>query len=506
MALDPNIALQFNNATLANSPMAGVTAGINNVNTMQNTAMSQAQQPGVEANSAMLQRQNLGQKWLQDNSDRYQITNENGSKSFDSARAASDLANAGYPEMASQLAAHYLNNEVLKTSAASGRMEMVNKLGDAVASIAGTMPDGPARDAAIEKYTGAMDGAGYVPGTGIKMGQNVAQQFWAKDAHGQPIMNPDGSHVLDDLAVNGRRMSTIPVDTQESIRQDQLADHTGADSMDATKPISKTTNALAVKLGLAKEGDAPQSDWYWHNRPDFQAALKNNAPSQSFVEEQKKAILNHGSNSLVLGSAIDAANEAGLPASWSPGVALSNWLAGKENKPGYGKFISMLQAAKQIDPTIDETKQDGPTILSKLQALQARSDKLTKYYGGASLTGPSPTDVSGLPQSGSGSTITGAAATPRVQAVTPLVPADASQAPGAANALGVPSQNQAGGQGMTAPKPQGVPQVNNSGGVANHAGKTVTEQEISALMQKFKVGRAAVLAKLKGAGVNVPAQ
>ncbi len=486
MAIDPRIALET-------TPQAGFGPNWDTINqtatTNQNIQTAQAQLPGVQAESQIQQRMNAGQQWLQQNSHRFM--REDGT--FDTPGAASAVANAGFPEMGNGLLSHYVNTDMLQTKSASERLDLANKGQTGMAAIIANMPDGPEKNAALAKQVAFVNGsAGYAPNSAVKMGTHVAQSLYAYDKDGNLITDVNGNPQVDSAKVNAVKTATIPADVQEDIRTNQLQNHNGPDAMNPGSSLSQSTHALAVKLGFAKQGDPVQSDWYWQTqRPDFQAALKNNAPSQTYVEQQKTNALAHGSAAATFQAAADAANEAGGPSTWVPGQMVDAFLRDKGNDPKWGAFRSMLAQAKVLDPSLDETKQDMPTLMAKIQANLGYRNKMFNYYGGASQTGPSPTDLTGTPGAG----------TPKTSIGTP----NTSQ-PKVSTAPATPAAAPSGGAPTAAPQAAPVaPPVPTQSPVQGNTPKIPTQTEIEDYARRMKISVAEVKARLsKKLGVQIP--
>lgn len=377
--IDPRIALDV-------APTQGFGPDWNSVNqtrqTTQQIQTAQAALPGIQAESAMLQRENQGEQWVQDHAHEYVKTDENGFQAFDYNKAAVGVANAGFTKTATGLLAHYIENDLRQTQTATQKYELVKNISDGIVATLGTMPPGETRNAFVKQASDNLDTLGYLPNSGEKLGTNTFARYYARNPKtGQPIIDSNGNPALDEQAIQGARMSTVPVETQERIRENRLMNHTTQESMDPNSDVSKSTNQIAVDLKLAKPGDPPKSDFYWNNyRPDFALALKHSQPDKDYLDAVRTGSLKHGADSITIKSAIDAGNEINAPNLWRPFQTMSAFLENISNDPKYAAYVSRLHQAIMLDSTIDPTKQSPDAVMAKLQANLGYNTEMRDYY------------------------------------------------------------------------------------------------------------------------------
>ncbi len=491
MAIDPTIALQVKPTDFGTNDMWN---SINNTRqTSSNINMQNAELPGVQAQSAQQVRQNAGQQWLQDNASNYSKPDG----SFDVTKASAGLANAGFPDYANALNAHFVNTEVAQTKDASDRFELAQKTLNGTAAVLASMPSDPGtgsdlklNDAAKRQAT-YLNTAGYAPNSGMKLGDAVQQPFMARDSSGNPITDPNGNPAIDASRVKAQQMSTVPADIQEKARQVQLQDHTSTEAMNPNSSISQTTDTLAKRLGLAKAGDAPQSDWYWNQRKDFQTALGNSVPSQPYQEQVKTKALENGANETAFQAVIDSMPPGYQSnGNWRGLSNLDAFMKSVTNDPQWAGFLSTISKAQAADPSIDPKSMSGDAVLAKLQANASYYRKMKEYYASGGTPGPNSVDTTGLPSAGNPSPSMGMAtkATPQSGPAQELPPVQASTF----------KPVQSGNYKPAGPGTPDTPQASTA--------RTATSQDISKIVEKTGLTREQVIARLKANRVIVNGQ
>ena len=407
--LDPEISLQVKNPdppTINNYlSMAKTAQDIQNAQVMNKNL--QAETAGIQARSNVASREDQAQQWLQDNARHFITSDANGKKVLDQPQLAVAMSEAGFPDHANGLYAHYLDNKASELDNTDATYDLVNKAKGDTAALLANVPAGPAQNAAGKRQAQFLDQFGNVPGTGIPMGTASTSQFWAKNPDGTPILDPNGNPALDNTVLQGMKTSTIPAATQESIRQFNAINHTSPEAMDPNSQQSKAAQALAVQLGYANKDDDPQSDFYWYNnRPDFKQGLTSIAPSQSLQDRNKENALSAISSAAAYDVPIAAVSKAIQSGVMPPGVsvvtALNNFFQGRTNDPEYQAALTLLEKVKRDDPTIDPSKIDGPSLLAKLNAGQQYHLQMGKYYTqNNGVLGPKTAgETGGIPSAG----------------------------------------------------------------------------------------------------------
>ena len=393
MAIDPSIALQGNNKF---GPDWGVIQSQQQLNQAQqqlnqNIANQQAALPGITADAQQKVRANNAQQWLIDNSQKYQ--DANGQLNMPSL--VNGLASAGYNDEASSVLAHHLNNNILATADTAKKIDMTKGAQENIANILSGLPVDKANSLLNNIKTG-YNLIGSNPYSTTKVGDDIASKFYAYDNQGNIIKDQNGLPAVDIAKVSAYKAASMSPEVQNSIEQYKLANHTTPQSLDPGSAVSRATHQLAVNLGLANTNDAPQSDFYWNSRPDFANAVKNNVSSTDLLTSQKLASQGHEANKVLSQTAITALENTPLMnnAQWKGGARLADIINTLQNDPTVGAFKSILEKAKAIDPTIDETKQDGPTILAKLKAINQYNGQMSDLY--TSRISPTISPVTGV--------------------------------------------------------------------------------------------------------------
>jgi hypothetical protein len=368
--------------------------------TEQATANAAASNPGIVAQSQMTSRQAAAQQWLQDHGKDYITTDDNGNKSVDSKKMAVDMAGAGFPDYANGLYQHYLANATTEISNQDSRYSFVKKVADDRAALLSALPPGPAQNEAARRQAGFLDNLGTIPGTNVPIGTGTTGIFYAKTPDGKPILDPNGNPAVDNTMVQSIKTATIPANTQEQIRQQNQMNHSSPEANDPNSSQSKAAQALAIQLGYAKKDDPAQSDSYWYNnRPDFVAALKSNAPSQTWQDKNKDNALTHLATASTVYDPLISAT-ASMPAGISIQQHLLNLFKNNVNDPNYQAIMAKIALAQKDDPTLDPTKMDGPSLAARAQVDRDYHINMSKYY--ATNSGPQPTNSTsgGIPSAG----------------------------------------------------------------------------------------------------------
>ena len=494
MALDPSIALQFNNPTEANSPMAGYTAGINNANTMQNISRSQTQQaneaaqlPGLQADSAVKQRALAFNSWLQDNGDKF--VNADGSR--DVLALTNAATTAGFNNEALSLAASDLKNKSALIGNATDQQDQSIKKADFVNSGAGhisnmlsdpTLTDAQ-KSALLQKSTQYLDGL--LPGTGTQVMGLLSKTVPVLDSKGQPIpkTNPDGTPVLDEngkpvpqttIAVDPEAVKNVARATQDLNTQFQNAQ--AKQKQDAALQASfktpegqATTGPLVNAAYAAIRANGIGEDRVPNGLSLFQlhqlhylddvigkSVLNNQVPIGTRLDYQNRAFGNQLDINKV-DTAIQAASK--MPTQLlgtKPGSIVSgafqHWV---EQNPQYAALQTAIQTHNTNYPQdqIDPSKMNVGEILAKLQVTR---DNLQKDYA-VNTKAAQTTQLPGQSAQPGNNAIPSPALPP---GITPQTPA-----PGGGNP--------AGGVAPSAPRQQPAPQGQGSKPVVRADGKVL---------------------------------
>jgi hypothetical protein len=250
MALDPSISLQglgaqsqtFNpmetvlNYAKLGQIQQGMAASQQQIAASKAAqAISEAQLPGVQAESAIKQRDAEFNKFLKDNAGQFYDTDEKtGIQVFNPSKAADAAAKAGYLDKARSGLASDLSNQWQTISNAQGNIrtqndavDLGNKIlklqNDSVGHVANILDNTPLaeRDQQLQTLTGGLDKL--IPGSDL--GKSIISKLGTPkpvlDANGQPVIDqktgqPQVTIVANPTAIAAYKKASIDAATQNS--------------------------------------------------------------------------------------------------------------------------------------------------------------------------------------------------------------------------------------------------------------------------------------------------